>query len=90
MPNHPKLLKLINMTNGAYSSSANLSGNNPLYDVHEAINVFRKHNVNLVIVKGQQQSETPSTIIDFDHVKVIRIGTIDPNPIIDELTSKKN
>jgi tRNA A37 threonylcarbamoyladenosine synthetase subunit TsaC/SUA5/YrdC len=42
-----------------------------------------------VIVKGQQQSELPSTIIDFDRKKILRIGIIDPNPIIDILNTKK-
>jgi L-threonylcarbamoyladenylate synthase len=69
-----------------FSSSANISGNNPIYDSHEAERIFKKHSNNLIIVEGQQQSETPSTIIDFDHIKVLRIGTIDPNPIIDALS----
>jgi L-threonylcarbamoyladenylate synthase len=89
MPNHPKLLQLINMTNKVFSSSANLSRHHPIYDAHEAANIFKKHAFNLIIVKGQQQSEMPSTIIDFDRIKVLRIGIIDPNPIIDTLTANK-
>ncbi|MDR0675158.1 MAG: L-threonylcarbamoyladenylate synthase [Mycoplasmataceae bacterium] len=90
MPNHPKLLKLINLTNGMYSSSANLSKHQPIYDAQEAITVFKKQNFNLVIVKGQQQSEAPSTIIDFDKIKVLRIGVIDPNPIINILSNNRS
>jgi L-threonylcarbamoyladenylate synthase len=89
MPNHPKLLELITKVNWVFSSSANISGNNPIYDSHEAERVFKKYNNNLIIVKGQQLSETPSTIIDFDHIKVLRIGATDPNPIIDILSKVK-
>jgi L-threonylcarbamoyladenylate synthase len=88
VPNHPKLLELIKKVGWVYSSSANISGHTPIYDTREAIQIFKKHNFNLIIVQGTQQSEAPSTIINLDRKKVLRVGVIDPSPIIEALKQK--
>jgi L-threonylcarbamoyladenylate synthase len=85
MPNHPKLLELITKVDFVYSSSANLSGRMPIYDYLEAISIFKKYTFDLIVVKGKQQNDHPSTIVDFDKLKVLRVGVIDPQPIINKL-----
>ncbi|MDR0740014.1 MAG: Sua5/YciO/YrdC/YwlC family protein [Mycoplasmataceae bacterium] len=89
IPNHAKLLKLLKKVNGVFSSSANLSGEAPIYNSEEALSVFKKHPFDLIIVKGKQQNDHPSTIVDFDKIKIIRVGVIDPEPIINELKKEK-
>jgi L-threonylcarbamoyladenylate synthase len=90
IPNHQKLLELISKVDFVYSSSANISGNNPILHTQDAINIFKKHNFDIVIVDGHQLGERPSTIIDLDRIKVLRIGTINPEPIIKQLKDIKS
>jgi L-threonylcarbamoyladenylate synthase len=88
IPDHAKLLELINKVNGVYSSSANLSGKDPVYDDKEATNVFRHYPFELVIVKGHQQDDAPSTIVDLDKLKILRVGNIDGSAIINALNKE--
>jgi L-threonylcarbamoyladenylate synthase len=85
IPNHAKLLELINKVNGVYSSSANISGKAPIYDDQEALNTFKHYPFDVVIVKGHQQDDTSSTIVDLDKLKILRVGNVDGSAIISAL-----
>jgi L-threonylcarbamoyladenylate synthase len=86
MPNETHLLALLTKVGPLYSSSANISNETPVTDNVDAEHVFGKyHTYDLVLVQGKQKQEKPSTIIDFDHKKQLRIGIIEPNDIIQAL-----
>ena len=65
MPDNKILLSLIKLTGPLYSSSANISGNNPITDTTQAIKEFNKSLNNLLIINGKTESNIPSTIIDL-------------------------
>jgi L-threonylcarbamoyladenylate synthase len=86
MPNDNHLLALIRKVGPLYSSSANLSNQHPVIDHVDAQNIFgNTHTYELVLVEGKQKQEKPSTIIDFDRKKELRIGSLEPSDIIQAL-----
>ena len=85
MPNDKHLLSLIKLTGPLYSSSANISGNNPITDATQATKEFNKSLNKLLIVKGKTKSNIPSTIIDLDSFKIIREGVYQGNAIMKQL-----
>ena len=85
MPNHKDLLTLLEFTGPIYSSSANISGKEPIKNTLDAQSVFSQNIDSLLIVKGEALSDTPSTIVDLDEKKVLRNGKIDGNKIIKEI-----
>jgi L-threonylcarbamoyladenylate synthase len=82
MPNHPQLLKIIERVGPIYSSSANISGEEPINNHLEAIKKFEKFANKLIIVEGKKISNLPSTIYSFDTKKEIRKGNININVIM--------
>ena len=82
VPNHKNLLKLIDITGPLYSSSANISGQNPIKNSLEAEKVFSKYDNGLTIVKGKQLGSQPSTVINLDTYIVVRQGKYDGKKII--------
>ena len=85
MPNHKDLLTLLEFTGPIQSSSANISGKEPIKNTLDAQSVFSQNIDSLLIVKGEALSDTPSTIVDLDEKKVLRNGKIDGNKIIKEI-----
>ena len=85
IPNNSKLLSLIKLTGPIYSSSANISGNNPIKDANDAYKIFKNHLSELIIIKGKTKSNIPSTIIDLDNFKIIREGKYNGNEIMKQL-----
>ncbi len=85
MPDNKNLLSLIKLTGPLYSSSANISGNNPITDTAQAIKEFNKSLNNLLIVKGKTESNIPSTIIDLDNFRIIREGKYQGKAIMKQL-----
>ena len=85
MPNHDDLLTLIDFTGPLYSSSANISGKEPIKNTLDAFDEFSQNASKLLIVEGKTLSNQPSTIVDLDQMKVIRNGKINGNKIIEEL-----
>ncbi len=89
IPNHKQLLKLISLTGPIYSSSANLSGAEPVNDINEAKKVFSEQSQKIIFVDGKKLSTNPSTIIDLDNFKVIRNGIIDGNEVLNKIKEGK-
>ncbi len=85
IPNHENLLKLIALTGPIYSSSANISGQNPCVDINDATKIFKNQVDKIIFVEGKNLTNTPSTIIDLDQYKVLRNGVIDGLKILKEL-----
>jgi L-threonylcarbamoyladenylate synthase len=86
MPAEKHLLALLTKVGPLFSSSANISHETPVIDNIDAQNIFGKyHTYDLILVEGKQNQEKPSTIIDFDHKKQLRIGVLEPNDIIQTL-----
>lgn len=85
MPDNKNLLSLIKLTGPLYSSSANISGNNPITDTAQAIKEFNKSLNNLLIIKGKTESNIPSTIIDLDNFRIIREGKYQGKAIMKQL-----
>ena len=86
VPNHKNLLKLIDITGPLYSSSANISGQNPIKNSLEAEKVFSKYDNGLTIVKGKKLGSQPSTVINLDTYTVVRQGKYDGKKIIDQIS----
>lgn len=77
MPNSDFILKIISKVGPIYSSSANLSGNEPITSYDDAINQFGKNNTNLIFVNSNYNNKyLPSTIYNVDRDKLIRQGGI--------------
>lgn len=85
IPNHETLLNLIKLTGPLYSSSANISGQNPCVDINDAIQIFNQHQNQVLFVNGKNLTNTPSTIIDLDRYVVLRDGAIDGKTILQQL-----
>ena len=86
VPNHKNLLKLIDITGPLYSSSANISGKEPIKSSQEAEETFKKFIGGLIIVEGKQLGSQPSTIINLDTYTVVRQGKYDGQKIIDQIS----
>jgi tRNA A37 threonylcarbamoyladenosine synthetase subunit TsaC/SUA5/YrdC len=82
MPNHPGINKLLEQLGEVYCSSANVHGHPPVLNDQEASKVFAKFNDQLVLIEGEQHDGASSTIIDFDLVKTLRTGSLDPSDIM--------
>ncbi|AHC39774.1 translation factor Sua5 [Mycoplasma ovis str. Michigan] len=77
MPDNPVLLQLSEHLGPLYSTSANISGEQPIKDLQEAKKVFREHKDKFMIVKsGCISSGVFSTIYDYDNKEIIREGEI--------------
>lgn len=91
VPNDEFLLKLLDRFDFLYSSSANISGKNPIADLDEAHNTFRQWEGKLVLVDNKRkkiEDAKPSTIINLDNKKVLREGDLDGQKILKEIYSE--
>ncbi len=87
MPKSQLLLKLMDKTGPLASSSANISGQDPITSIKQAQEVFKNNESELVLVEDKdfKLSNTPSTIIDLDKFVVLRTGAIDGQKILDKI-----
>lgn len=78
IPNDKYILYLLNKVGPLYSSSANISGFNTIKNTIEANDIFdcKKYFYKLILVEGEQKSDTPSTIVNIDNWKIIREGAM--------------
>ncbi|AFN64816.1 translation factor [Mycoplasma wenyonii str. Massachusetts] len=77
MPANPVLLKLSEHLGPLYSTSANISGEEPIKSLQEAKIVFKDHKDKFMIVRsGCVSSGIFSTIYDYDNKEIIREGEI--------------
>jgi len=92
IPKNPLLLALMDRVGPLFSSSANISGQDPISSIEQAKEVFKDQEFNLVLVeqKGFQISSTPSTIIDLDNFRVVRSGLIDGQKILERILKRKD
>lgn len=88
VPNDDFLLKLLDRFDFLYSSSANISGRNPITDLDEAHSTFRRWEGKLVLVDNKRKktkNTNPSTIINLDSKEVLREGDLDGQKILKEI-----
>jgi L-threonylcarbamoyladenylate synthase len=85
MPNSKNIMRLIKYSGPLYSSSANTSGGTPIKNTRDAIIEFQSCIYKIMIVKGKERDNYPSTIINLDDLTVLRRGRIDGLQIIEEL-----
>ncbi len=87
MPNSKLLLQLMDKVGPLASSSANISGKDPIESIDEAKKVFsdKANELALVEDKNFNISHAPSTIIDLDKFVVLRTGAIDGQKILDQI-----
>ena len=88
LPNHPfheALFQLIDFP--VTATSANISGEGPMYDPDEIATQFEKEafRPDLLIDAGKLQTVPPSTIIDFSgkEPKILRIGPVKPEKLLE-------
>ncbi len=74
MPDSIPLLEIISRTGPLYSSSANISGEQPILDTNDAEKIFLEHIWDLIFIKGKQKTKNASTIIDIDNWNILRKG----------------
>ncbi|MGL5246158.1 MAG: L-threonylcarbamoyladenylate synthase [Mycoplasmoidaceae bacterium] len=78
MPNNILLINILKEIDFIYSSSANISGEEPLLNTIKYIELFKDNSLKneIVIIKGISKESTPSSIYDLDEMKLIREGKI--------------
>lgn len=77
MPNEKFLLKILSEIGPLYSSSANISGKDPIKNKDDAILYFGKNRNKIVFINGDyNNAKMASTIYDINKDKVIREGII--------------
>ena len=87
IPNYQPINSLMNKyKDPVTATSANLSGNRPVYDIKiliDGLSVKRKKMIDLVIDAGKLPFNRPSTVIDLtkDKINIIRKGEINPKEI---------
>ncbi|MFH0832412.1 MAG: L-threonylcarbamoyladenylate synthase [Candidatus Aenigmatarchaeota archaeon] len=66
------------------ATSANLSGNKPIYSIEEVIKLF-SNNVDLIIDAGTLPKNKPTTVFDAGSRKILRRGPVTKKEIISAL-----
>ncbi len=91
IPKSKALLALLDRVGPLKSSSANISGQEPISSVKQALEVFKKWEYRLVLAddKDFKLTHIPSTIIDLDKMIVLRQGAVDGNKILDKIKKGK-
>ncbi len=92
VPASAYLIDLLKLTGPLYQSSANISGKPPIVMSQQAAIEFRDSINSLIIVDNSPweiSSNTPSTIIDLDTMKVVREGQVDGHVILDKINAAK-
>lgn len=76
MPDDPALLYILDKTGPLYSSSANVSGHDPIHNTLDANREFNeaKFYYSLVLVEGKTKLEVPSTVVNIDDWNILREG----------------
>ena len=86
IPNSLLIKELIGIVGPIYSSSANISGEKPIKNFQEAVNLFKKWPHEICIVESENiSSGIASTIIDLDIMKVLRKGELDGKEILEKI-----
>lgn len=88
VPNNKFLLNLLDRVSYLYSSSANISGQDPITDIDQAQKIFAKWANKLIIVDNKVNHDPfdkPSTIINLDTNRVVRNGNINGKVVLEEL-----
>jgi len=67
------------------STSANISGERQFYEIKQALKEFEKK-VNLIINAGDLEYNTPSTLFDVEHRRMVREGKIKKEQIDEALS----
>ncbi|MDE5841796.1 MAG: Sua5/YciO/YrdC/YwlC family protein, partial [Malacoplasma sp.] len=77
IPNDNFLIKLIERTGPLYSSSANISGLEPINNELEAFKYFQKNKNDIIFIEGNYYlNNSPSTVFDIDNNMIVRQGDI--------------
>lgn len=76
MPDDPALLYILDKTGPLYSSSANVSGHDPIHNTLDANKEFNETRFyySLVLVEGKTKLEVPSTVVNIDDWTILREG----------------
>ena len=88
VPNDKFLLNLLKHFSFLYSSSANISGKQPITTLDEAEKNFKKSRGKIILINTKRKIDNftkPSTIINLDTQKVIRNGFLDGQKILKEI-----
>ncbi|MGL5640273.1 MAG: L-threonylcarbamoyladenylate synthase [Mycoplasmoidaceae bacterium] len=91
MPNNKLLINILKEVDFLYSSSANISGEEPLSNTIKYQEAFKESSLKneIVIVEGESIETMPSSIYDLDQKKMIREGKISLKEI-EKLLIQKN
>ncbi|MGL4616669.1 MAG: L-threonylcarbamoyladenylate synthase [Mycoplasmoidaceae bacterium] len=78
IPNNVLLINILKEVDFIYSSSANISGEDPLLNTIKYKELFNDNPLKneIVIIEGITKEKTPSSIYDLDKKKLIREGKI--------------
>ncbi|MCF0217718.1 MAG: Sua5/YciO/YrdC/YwlC family protein [Malacoplasma sp.] len=77
MPNDLFILELVKKTGPLYSSSANISGLDPIQNINDAIKYFSDFEKEIIFIDSDYtNSGIASTIFDIDNQKTLRKGEI--------------
>ncbi len=88
-PNSDYLLNIIKKTGPLYSSSANISGQNPITNKEEAVSNFSNYINVIIFINGKYSKDNnASTIYDIDKRKIIRQGAITMSDLKNVLNTK--
>lgn len=85
IPSYPPLLKIVNVFKKLYQSSANISGEEVVNSIEEAIDVFSSDK-DVFFVEASKKNTVNSTIVDLKNKKVIRQGDFDATEMLEEFT----
>ncbi len=88
VPNDNFLLNLLDRVTFLYSSSANISGKQPINNLDDAQKIFKSSRSLLILVDNKRkidENSKPSTIINLDTKKVLRSGNLDGEKILKEI-----
>lgn len=92
IPNNKLLINILKKVDFVYSSSANISGEEPFFNTIEYQELFDKTKFKdeIVIIKGSTNESTPSSIYDLDEMKLVRKGKTSLKEIEEKLHSKNS
>ena len=87
MPKNRFLLDLMAKVGPLASSSANISGQEPIKNIYQAKKIFADREYELVLVNPEKfkLSSIPSTIVDLDKMTVLRQGAVNGQKVIDSI-----
>ncbi len=90
IPKNKVILKILSEVKELYSSSANISGEEPFKNSLMYKNKFdKKFEDEIIILKGKTSSSKPSTIYDVNNKKILRFGKITERDILKVFQKRK-